>query len=87
MEEVLDDNPGLKPRIEEAIGRAYRKARIEAAKETGLEEADFPETCPYGFDAMMTRAFCSISAVSAVTTPAVAAGAEETPGTVRVRPA
>ena len=33
--DVLSDNPGLKPRIGEAIARAYRRARIEAAKETG----------------------------------------------------
>src|SRR5438045_2505924 len=35
LEDVFSDNPGLKPRVSEAIGRAYRKARIEAAKETG----------------------------------------------------
>src|SRR5580658_8769268 len=28
--DVLADNPGLKPRIDEAIARAYRRARIEA---------------------------------------------------------
>src|SRR5437868_60870 len=27
LEDVLDDNPGLTPRIEEAVARAYRKAR------------------------------------------------------------
>ena len=34
--DVLSDNPGLKPRIDEAIARAYRKARIEAAQGDGL---------------------------------------------------
>ena len=57
LEDVLSDNPGLKPRIAEAIGRAYRKARIEAAKETGMEKAAFPETCPYSFDDLVTREF------------------------------
>src|SRR5712675_149224 len=47
IEDVLADNPGLKPRIGEAITRAYRKARVEAAKETGLDKATFPETCSY----------------------------------------
>ncbi|MGZ8396094.1 MAG: DUF29 domain-containing protein [Rhodoplanes sp.] len=42
LEDVLSDNPGLKPRIAEAIGRAFRRARIEAAKETGMEKAAFP---------------------------------------------
>src|SRR5271155_4244037 len=53
--DVLSDNPGLRPRIDEAIARAYRRARIEAAKETGLDAAVFPATCPYSFDDIMKR--------------------------------
>jgi hypothetical protein len=55
--DVLSDNPGLKPRIGEAIARAYRRARIEAAKETGLDAAEFAATCPYAFDDLMSRVF------------------------------
>jgi hypothetical protein len=55
--DVLADNPGLKPRIGEAIARAYRRARIEAAKETGLDEKEFATTCPYAFDDMTSRDF------------------------------
>jgi predicted DNA-binding ribbon-helix-helix protein len=55
--DVLADNPGLKPRIAEAVARAYRRARIEAAKETGLDETAFPATCPYSFDDIVSRAF------------------------------
>jgi hypothetical protein len=55
--DVLADNPGLKPRIGEAMARAYRRARIEAAKETGLEEGTFPSTCPYSFEDIMSRVF------------------------------
>jgi hypothetical protein len=55
--DVLADNPGLKPRIGEAVARAYRRARIEAAKETGLEEAAFPTECPYLFDDIVKRNF------------------------------
>jgi predicted DNA-binding ribbon-helix-helix protein len=55
--DVLADNPSLKPRIGDAIARAYRRARLEAAKETGLDEADFPETCPYSFDDIAKRVF------------------------------
>ena len=55
--DVLSDNPGLRPRIAEAITRAYRRAHIEAAKETGLDEADFPATCPYSFEDIMSRVF------------------------------
>ena len=55
--DVLSDNPGLKPRIGEAVSRAYRRARIEAAKETGLDETAFAETCPYSFDDILSRNF------------------------------
>jgi Domain of unknown function DUF29 len=57
IDNVLDDNPGLKPRLGEAIVRAYRSARIDAAKETELDQATFPETCPYSFDDITKRAF------------------------------
>ncbi len=55
--DVLADNPGLKPRIDEAIARAYRRARIEAAKETDLDEDKFPTTCPYSLDDLTSRVF------------------------------
>ena len=57
LEGVLQDNPGLKSRIPEAIFRAYRRARIEAARETGLEKKQFPEPCPYDWNAITTREF------------------------------
>ena len=50
LEGVIEDNPGLKPRIGEATARAYRRARIEAARETGLEKNEFPDACPYSWD-------------------------------------
>jgi Domain of unknown function DUF29 len=55
--DVLADNPGLRPRVGEAIVRAYRRARIEAAKETDLDESVFPLACPYSFDDIMSRGF------------------------------
>ena len=55
--DVLADNPSLKPRVSEAVARAYRRARIEAAKETGLDETEFPEACPYSFDDLIQRVF------------------------------
>jgi hypothetical protein len=57
IEDVLGDNPGLKPRIAEAITRAYRKGRLEAARETGLEKDAFPPVCPYGLADLTERAF------------------------------
>jgi len=57
LDDVLSDNPGLRPRLGEAMARAYRKARLLAAKETGLKEARFPEKCPYSFDEIVARKF------------------------------
>jgi hypothetical protein len=57
VEDVLSDNPSLKPRIAEAIARGYRKARVEAARETGLDEDVFLVTCPYDWNEIIGREF------------------------------
>jgi hypothetical protein len=57
LEDVLADNPGLRPRIPEAIARGYRKARLEAARETGIARETFPEICPYGWNDIVSRTF------------------------------
>ena len=57
VEDVLIDNPGLKGRVTEAVARAYRKARINAAGETRLPEKVFPTACPYTLDEIMNRPF------------------------------
>ena len=54
---ILADNPGLRPRIPEAIERAYSRAILAAAKETKLDEAVFPETIVYSFEDIMKREF------------------------------
>ena len=56
-EDVLADNPSLKPRLGEALARGYRKARLEAAKETGLDTSTFPEVCGYSLEDVMSRKF------------------------------
>jgi hypothetical protein len=57
LDDVIADNPGLMPRIPEAMARGYRKARLEAARETGIAEQSFPESCPYGWDDILARDF------------------------------
>ena len=57
LDDVLGDNPGLKPRLAEAIARAYRRARLDAARETGLDTDMFATACPYGWDDVRQRAF------------------------------
>lgn len=55
--DVLADSPGLKRRLDEAMVRAYRGARLDAARETGLPLRIFPEECPYTRAEMLTRDF------------------------------
>jgi hypothetical protein len=50
VERVLEDNPGLKPRRNRLFVTAYRGARKEAAAETGLRIASFPEAPPFTLD-------------------------------------
>jgi hypothetical protein len=57
IDDVIGDNPGLKPRIDEAVARAYRKARVAAAREMDLELDVFPAQCPYGWDDIINREF------------------------------
>jgi uncharacterized protein DUF29 len=57
LDDVLEDNPGLKSRLDEALARAYRRARVQAAGETGLDEDQFPARCPYDWDAIVSREF------------------------------
>lgn len=57
VEDILGDNPGLRPRITEALARAYRKARLQAANETGLDESLFPEDCRHNLDEIMSGEF------------------------------
>ena len=55
--DVLLDNPGLKPRFDEAVGRAYTRARRHAATETGLKIDLFPVECPYTTHDLTKRPF------------------------------
>ena len=55
--DVLVRNPGLAPRIPEAIAHGYRKARAEAANDVGLDENSFPAKCPYEWDEIVAREF------------------------------
>lgn len=55
--DVLDDNPSLKSKLDELFARSYSRAKIEAAKETGLDEDHFPEQCPYTMAQLFDNGF------------------------------
>jgi hypothetical protein len=57
LEELLDGNPGLKPRQDELFAKAYRSARKRAAAETRLPMGHFPATCPHTRRQAMDDAF------------------------------
>jgi len=46
---LLQENPGLKPVLDEIIADAWQYALIDAQAETGLEKIIFPEQCPWEF--------------------------------------
>lgn len=55
IEDGLDASPSYAGRIDEAVGKAYRAARRDAAAETGLPLTAFPDLTPYPFDTIMNR--------------------------------
>jgi hypothetical protein len=57
IEVHLADNPSLKGGLDAAITHAYRRALIDAERETGLDAAAFPAVCPWPFEQMMDSSF------------------------------
>jgi hypothetical protein len=53
----IDDNPSLKSLLDQAVASAYRYARVEAERETGLARKTFPAQCPWTYDQMMDDSF------------------------------
>ena len=54
---ILEENPGLKSRQLELFAKAYRVARKDAARETGLSLERFPLECPYSLDQALDEEF------------------------------
>jgi hypothetical protein len=55
--DLLDDNPSLKPIIDDVMTSAYRYARRKAAIETDMSEEPFPAQCPWSFVRAMDEGF------------------------------
>ena len=51
----LRRNPGLRSRLDEALGEAYEDARDEASAETGLPPHVFPKRRPFEYAEIMER--------------------------------
>ena len=53
----IEESPSLQAYPVEQWGRAYRRARQDAADETGLPLATFPETCPWALAQVLDEDF------------------------------
>ncbi|MBL8553877.1 MAG: DUF29 domain-containing protein [Phenylobacterium sp.] len=54
-QELLDENPSLRPVIGDVVASAYRLARIRAAKETRLPIRSFPKDSPFDWASAMSE--------------------------------
>jgi len=59
LEDHLQENPSLKNAdfLQTCIDKAYRRALVQAEKETGLARSTFPATCPYRFEQITDSTF------------------------------
>jgi len=47
----------VRKEIEKRIKRAYKKARLKAEDETGIDKKHFPKSCPFSPDQILEKAF------------------------------
>jgi DNA-directed RNA polymerase beta subunit len=57
IQELIDDNPSLKPYLEEALTQAYIKGLLLAVSETNLPDRTFPKNCPYSLTEILSDRF------------------------------
>ena len=55
--ELLEDNPSLKPYLEESLRKAYLKGIELAASETNVSNRTFPTECPYSLAEILDSHF------------------------------
>lgn len=57
VEEILEENPGLRPSVPDLFRKAYRKGLNWAIAETNLPEATFPQHCPWELSQVLDAEF------------------------------
>lgn len=50
---LLAKNPGLKSKLDDAFESSYFTGVLKAVKETPLDEADFPQRCPFTLEQVL----------------------------------
>ena len=54
---TLNENPGLKPLLDEILKDSYEFAIIQASRETKISTSVFPETCPWSLAQITDKLF------------------------------
>ncbi|MDP3332644.1 MAG: DUF29 domain-containing protein [Methylococcaceae bacterium] len=55
--ETLEENPGLKPKLNDILEKAYQYATIQASRETKISRNVFPKACPWTLEAITSEEF------------------------------
>ena len=56
-QELLEENPSLKPYLREALQKVYESGRDLAVGETNLPLKTFPQDCPYTLEEILSDRF------------------------------
>ena len=57
IKRLIDENPSLKPYLNQAISEAYQEGVDLVVKETPLDDKDLPEHCPYTIEQIFDSTF------------------------------
>jgi Domain of unknown function DUF29 len=55
--DLLEDNPSLTPIVAASIAHAWRRALLEAERQTGLPASTFPTRCPWEAQDLLSDSF------------------------------
>ena len=55
--QLIAESPSLRNYPQRVLDAEYRAAVVAAANETGLPEARFPKSCPFGIDQVLDENF------------------------------
>ncbi len=57
LEDLFEDNPSLKNKVNDCFIKSYKKAVRKAIEETGLDESVFPQACEWSLDQILDNEF------------------------------
>jgi hypothetical protein len=57
LQDLLEQSPSLRHELDGRLEKAYERARIEAATETGLDESVFPADCEWRAGEVLSQDF------------------------------